>query len=214
MAAVRLESYHDRVDELPPVCMRCGAPTTWVRTREFYWHPPWLGLLVPFGLIPYLIVALALTQKRQVSVPLCEAHKYHWVSRYTASLGGLVILLAVYVLLVNLTTDRDLGGEYRGWLCPGGLTGLVAWAVMVVVFHFTSIRPSEITATSITLRGFSPEFVRVYEEVWAAYPDLPEDAVRERWQSRRPAPEGDDRFCPPEEATRLPPPEDEPGEEP
>jgi hypothetical protein len=179
MAAIRLESYRDWEDDLPHVCMQCGAPATTIKVKQFTWHPPWIGLLVLAGLLPYVIVALVLTEKRCVAVPFCAVHRNHWAWRYAVALSGLVVLVLMFFGIVYLSSDRAFGGpDLGGWLCIGGVVCLIAWGTVVIVLHFTSIRPSEITATSITLQGVHPEFVRAFETGWAAPPALPEEAAR------------------------------------
>ena len=54
--------HKDEADgELPMICMRCGEPATVTRSRNMSWCPPWVGVLLIAGLVPYVIVALILT---------------------------------------------------------------------------------------------------------------------------------------------------------
>jgi hypothetical protein len=124
-------------------------------------------------------------------------------------LSGLAVLVLMFVGIMSLSSDRAFGGpDLGGWLCVSGVICLIAWGIAVLVLHFTSIRPSEITAISITLQGAHPEFVRAYETGWAVPPVLPEEAARERWRPSERQPAEDERYRRPEDATRLPPPEE------
>ncbi len=42
--------------------MCCGADTDVERKRNFIWYPPWVNLLLLFGLLPAAIVAIILTK--------------------------------------------------------------------------------------------------------------------------------------------------------
>src|SRR5579871_4414997 len=99
MASVELESYRGKVRDLPEVCMRCGAPATVVRSRKFSWQPQWVIVLLFFGLLPYLIVAIILTKRARVEVPLCDTHKNHWRWRLFFLIGGPLILVGGGLIL-------------------------------------------------------------------------------------------------------------------
>ncbi len=56
---------------LPPFCVKCAAPSGPPLARSFYWHEPWVYLLVLPGLLIYAIVALATRKRMDLKVPLC-----------------------------------------------------------------------------------------------------------------------------------------------
>jgi hypothetical protein len=58
MARVQLGRYEIEHEDLPNLCLRCGRPAVVHKSRRFAWHPPWVGLLLLAGLIPYAVVAL------------------------------------------------------------------------------------------------------------------------------------------------------------
>src|ERR1700693_44489 len=111
MAEIRL--HLDEADGgLPTVCMRCGEPATVGKSRRMSWCPPWVGVLILVGLVPYVIVALILTKRTLVQAPFCDQHKGHWLKRMLIGLGtflGVAIVgVGSFVLLVS--TPRH-GGE-------------------------------------------------------------------------------------------------------
>jgi hypothetical protein len=123
-------------------------------------------------------------------VPLCAAHRNHWLSRQLVLVGGFVLLVALIVLFVVVASNtRPRGGEdYTGWVCGGGVAALVVWLIAAAVLQTTAIRPTEITDHSITLTNVSKEFVRAYEENQNAAGRI-DEVARERWEGgRRPAP--------------------------
>ena len=47
------------------------------------------------GLLPYAIVAILMTKRARVQVPLCENHKGHWFLRNLFIWGGLLAVGAI-----------------------------------------------------------------------------------------------------------------------
>jgi hypothetical protein len=74
MALVRIARYEVDQNLLPSLCIRCGRPAELWKSKKFAWYPPWVLALILIGWgIPYIIVALVLTQRMTVRVPLCHA---------------------------------------------------------------------------------------------------------------------------------------------
>lgn len=64
--------------ELPPYCIKCGEPADNYLHRKFTWHHPLLYLLIFWGFLPYVIVALIVRKKMEVEVPMCKHHGDRW----------------------------------------------------------------------------------------------------------------------------------------
>jgi quinol-cytochrome oxidoreductase complex cytochrome b subunit len=166
---------------LPMICMRCGAAAVVTKTTKFAWHPPWVFLLVLGGLLPFLIVALILTQRATIDAPLCDRHRGHWTWRAVFTWGGLFTVCAVVWLLIMDVGDANLWEKwYYGWLWVGTGVLFLIWLVITCVLQATSIRPTEIASRRLTLTNVAPEFVA------ATTPDQ-DDWDYER-QGRRPLP--------------------------
>jgi hypothetical protein len=162
----------DEVDDLPRVCMRCGQPSAVVRVRTFSWTPSWVALLLLAGLLPYIIVALILTKRMRVEVPLCAAHKGHWFWRAVLIWGSMLVLGALAILGIAIQAVlADQGGgrgdETFAYVCWGSIGLLLVWIVIVAVAQQTAIRPVEITDDTITLTGVSPDFRHALKELEA-----------------------------------------------
>jgi hypothetical protein len=216
MAVLRLESYDANVLELPEVCMQCGAPATLHKSKTFSWFPPWVWvLLVVCNILIFAIVAMIMTKRRTVRVPLCEEHKNHWLWRQLLVVGSLLGLLAVGgVSMIALDNEGGGNDPFGGILCIGSLILLVAWVILAVIVQSTSIRAKEVTDQGIVLSGVSPEFIKAYEEEWHVSPERLDDLARERWnQGRRlpggarPADEDSDRVRPADEIEDRRPPD-------
>jgi hypothetical protein len=208
MATLRLGERPWEDGELPDVCMKCGAPADANRDHQFRWHPPWVFFLILVHLLVYAIVAMALTKKRRVRVPLCHAHRNHWVWRQVVSFGGFAVLLFLGIGALIALTDSGpgrRGDALGGLLCVGTVVGLIVWLGLVAILQSTAIRPREITNYGITLDGVSPAFVAAYEgqqDVTGRIDEL----ARERWGRGR----GPSRPAEDSDRVRRPDEEDDP----
>jgi hypothetical protein len=201
---------------LPMICMRCGEPATVTRSRNMSWCPPWVGVLFLAGLIPYVIVALILTKRTRVIVPLCDSHKGHWLYRLLIVLGSLFFLLLVGILGVAVfaMTPRQFQDSVGPFMCLGGVALFIIWIVVLVVCQNTAIRPKEITDTEIVLTAVCNEFVDAVDEAERARSarrrerrrlrDDDEDEDEEPRSRRRPA---SDAFEEDDRPRKRPPPD-------
>jgi hypothetical protein len=171
MATVTL--YDDEVDEnqLPQVCMRCGAPADLQKRKRFAWRPDWVFYLILVGVLPWLIVHLVLSKYMTVYVPLCNQHKNHWLIRTMIALGGLAVVLGS--LAVGIVLLKWAGNELLGaFVCIGALFGLI---FIFEILRSSSIRPSEITDRRITLTGVAEEFRAALRKRGNKEADVPAD---------------------------------------
>jgi hypothetical protein len=170
MALVRIDFEDLDDDALPDMCIKCGAPASVRMERTFAWSPPWIrtlivvGLFVHIALIVGLILALVLTKRRRIVVPLCEQHQGHWSKRTLAALiaFGVVLLplvggfltLFLYPSNSNLTIGLFLGA----------FLAFVIWLIVMLIVQSGAIGAVEITDRDITLRKVGVDFARAYDE--------------------------------------------------
>src|SRR5262249_33622897 len=149
MANVKMSKYECRRGLLPQTCMVCGSPADLRKSRTFSWHTPlaYLGLLA--GLLPFIIIALVLTKRMSVGVPLCRAHKGHWAKRTLFVLGTLLGLVALGIGVTAIQANQAPGDD--SWLCLGWVGLLVVWLVAAAIAQSSAIRATEITDDSVTL---------------------------------------------------------------
>jgi hypothetical protein len=186
MASIRLGRYEAEEDNLPPVCMVCGEPADFRKRKRFSWHPQWVYLLLLVGLLPCVIVALVLTKRMTVHVPLCGEHKNHWSWRsaviWSSFLALFLLGVGAVVLISALEGERRGPGEaIGGWLCLGCFVLGLIWLIVVAVMQNSAIRPDHISENEITLVHVSPRFV----EAIMQSDDAEEEEWRERSQQRR-----------------------------
>jgi hypothetical protein len=145
--------------------MKCGAPATLRRSKQFSWYPPWIAIILLVAWPVFLILALVLTKKRRLSVPLCDRHRLHWVWPPVIILSSLLVPLGIgFCALLLDARDPDIE-DLRGFVCAAALVGLVVWIILVIIIQARVIRPTEITGTGeIALAGVSPVFIEAYHE--------------------------------------------------
>lgn len=145
-----------RGEELPPFCVRCGAPERSERwKRSYYWHEPALYLLVFAGLLVYVIAAVLVRKRIDLDVPICEAHWQRRRKLQKVAIGLLVLMVGLVVLAI--ATNMDSVGPFA---CPGAFLAGVA-ALIVHSVAERSLRPKRITDDWGEFAGASPEFLVV-----------------------------------------------------
>jgi hypothetical protein len=195
MALVTLDRREAEPERLPPVCTCCGAPSAEYRSKNFSWHPPWIGVLILAGLLPYALVALILTKRMTVSAPLCERHRGHWTVRTVVTLGGfLALVLLGFVAAMVLGDHEGPGGDpVGGFLCLGTLGLGVVWLILALSQALEEQRDEE----ERRYREENRDFRRELGGKW-------------RGRDRAPRPEPGDRYTErPGEGLRRPPDGDE-----
>jgi hypothetical protein len=189
MATVRLGRYEAEEGELPPYCMKCGAPSAGEKVRRFSWYPQWVLLLLVAGLWPALIVSLILTKRITMPVPLCAAHLNHWRWRSQLIWFSFVGLIVLGIGSLVLTTNLGRRGEELTGLVCGLFSVLgLAWLITAAIVQSTAIRPSEITDHRVSLSGVSEQFadrLREHHQQLAAE-DIEEEPRRRRRSADRP----------------------------
>jgi hypothetical protein len=188
MAKINLQFKRDinEIYDLPPVCMSCGTNAALIVKRRFGWFPPWVLILIPFGVLPYIIVGEILKKRAKVEVPLCARHKNHFKTRQWVGLAGLVALM----ILVGLTCvagaviapqKEGLGGI----ICLSFIPLAVLYAIgFAIVDSRITIHPTRIDDDGIELTNVSDDFVTAFEE------------AESRLQAERPERRGDRRRPP------------------
>lgn len=175
MAKLRLRVW-EASEDLPPVCMACGAPATATRERTLSWHPKWIYFLLLLGLLPLLIAALIVTKRAKLRAPLCAAHEGMWTRNTLAALVGFLVLAGTVVIAIAFSEPR--GGKEWLWILP--IPALIFWIVLLVIFGRPLIKPYEITDRELLLDNVHPAFIE-------AMVQADEDRFGERPRRERPA---------------------------
>jgi hypothetical protein len=161
MAEVRLGRFEVEKDQLPMICMRCGAVATLRKRKKFTWYPPWISILLVAGVLPYIILVRILMKKMTVSAPLCDDHRFHWI--WSSLIIPLTLCALVMVCCTGPITINAAGSD-RAMDSAMPLFSLmmfgafVVWFIAMIVVNEVSIHPTEITEHAMTLKGVAPAF--------------------------------------------------------
>ena len=146
--------------QLPPICCKCGTGAD-VRGRfhKFTWTPAfaYLGLLL--GVLPGVLVVLAMQKSAAVVLPICAPCDARWsqaTTRWSLAVAAPFVLGPI-AALVTLVAD---GGRSTVWFFAG-LGVFVALLTLPVLARIKCMLPHTMSATKIDdsaahLRGASP----------------------------------------------------------
>lgn len=109
----------------PPRCVKCNAPVQKqaMHARRFYWHTPWLYLLILLNILIYALVAMGVRKKTLHDVALCARHLrrrrifiaigWSWplaifiAAAFSQDIGIMIgVLLAVALIFVGIFGSR------------------------------------------------------------------------------------------------------------
>jgi len=135
---------------LPDRCVRCNAPSQKRLPMKYSWHHPGYYALLLLGLIPYVVVALAVSDRAAVSVPLCELHMRTFGRWRLAGLG----LLLVSVLLIFGGMKYHLGAAV---ILPGFVVMFLALVLVLVAKNF--LVPRKIDHSYVWLKRAAAPFL-------------------------------------------------------
>ena len=140
---------------LPPRCVKCNAPQHGNRIkRRLFWHPPWIYILIPAGLLVYAIVATVIGKRAIVDVPICLEHRrIRWRDLLVTWLLILLCLAAFgYAIVAS-----------NGWWALVGLSLLFAGAIYGGL-RTTIVAPKRMDDNFVWLKGVGPEFLAPFPE--------------------------------------------------
>jgi hypothetical protein len=104
--------------ELPAeVCVKCGQPAVRQLQRTFAWHHPYLFVIIPFGVLVYVIVAIIVSRKMKLRVGVCAGH-----------LAACRTWLALSVVLFAAVAGVIVA------FAAGAMKELIAWACGILAF--------------------------------------------------------------------------------
>jgi len=131
--------------DLPRYCVKCGRPALEYRKRSFYWHSPWLYLLILLHFLVYLIAALAVRKQAVHHVGLCSEHRKRRLNFILMAWSSLVPLFGCFLF--------DSGAVI-------GL-GILAFLVMLLwgLIGMQILKPKKIDVELAVYRGVSTAFL-------------------------------------------------------
>ena len=147
---------------LPDICLMSNQPATRRLRRNLQWHHPAIALTILAGLLVYVILALVLTKRATIYVPLTEEWYERRKRRLIISWCAGLAFLGLMILGIFLVAQTNEG--MYAWLSligfVGSLVTLVAGSMLVGL-----VTPKRITDDYVWLKGVHPDFLNRLE-VW------------------------------------------------
>jgi hypothetical protein len=128
-------------------------------------------ILILTGLLPYIVIAMILTKRQTVQVPLCEQHRGHWRSRTLFLVLSFLGLIGLTVAGAFLSASLDRGGraDTFGLVFLGFGFLLIVWLIIAAVLGKNAIHAGEITDYDIKLVKVSEGFRDAVEDMREAH---------------------------------------------
>lgn len=147
-----------RVVALPHVCVKCGQPAAERLKKTYYWHEPWIYLLILASPIIYIIVAMILRKTATCDMGLCEHHASRrrtvlWTFWLLCLLGGISFVGGI-ALASSGRSNEDLG---VAMLLIGFFSALI-FAIVALVCGKT-LKPTRIDDRFAWLKGAHPQML-------------------------------------------------------
>jgi|SRR4051812_41174101 hypothetical protein len=139
---------------LPAYCVKCGQASDGTIKRNFSWHPAWVYVLAVSPII-YIIVALIISKRMALEVPLCSTHRGQRKTRMMIGLGLLLGCIPLGIAIGASGSGDDLVGV--GFLV--GFAAFIAGCVVLIMSRVMSAK--EINEGGGRFGGISPAFLDV-----------------------------------------------------
>ena len=141
---------------LPSYCVKCGRPAGPDHfSKKFSWHPQWIYIFVLIALLIYVILALSISKRMSLEIPLCARH----LEKYKS------LRLAAAILLLGCIPEMMIAGtylqeSYMGYGIAAGLLALVAGLICLILVSGL-LRPTYIDQNYGYFANASREFLSV-----------------------------------------------------
>lgn len=141
--------------DLPPRCIMCNAPAALpIKKRTMHWHTQWLYLLFLLNILIYVVVALIVRKRVEVSPGYCELH-------HASRKKRLLIALVPGVGLMLAGVGISFLGE--GQL---GVLLFILGLVLLIPAYFVNghLRPTRIDGKGARFAGCKEPFLSSLEQ--------------------------------------------------
>jgi len=148
---------------LPDICIKSNEPTDGYRLkRKLSWHNPWIALAILINVLIYLLIAIIVSKRATVMIPLSE----HWRNlrrqrirnAWILCLGGPILFVVGIAVMDQGPNANPVGG-----LCL--LVGVLIFlfGLLYAMFRTRVVTPVMIDDQFVHLKGAHPEFLNRFE---------------------------------------------------
>ncbi len=146
--------------DLPHVCLKTNEPAVTKLTRKMSWHPPAVYFALLLGLIPYIIIAIAVSKKATIEVPIGETVRSRRKTWITIGLIALFAGMGLLLYGISLAADNSrLNDDTGGILALAGFVILFLDLFVAVYVGSTVVKPTKIDHDYVWLTGVNKEYL-------------------------------------------------------
>jgi len=150
----------------PPRCIKCNAPVNGPpikRTYYYYWHTPWLALLILVQLFIYIIVALIVRKSGRVQIYVCDRHRARRRWLLISAWLSLLASIASFIGAGIVSDNRAIADTVTPLLVILGIALILA--ALILGFSLSrQLWPTRIDDRQLWLRGAGREFLSTLDE--------------------------------------------------
>ncbi|MFN9197818.1 MAG: hypothetical protein ACK5WR_07090 [Planctomycetaceae bacterium] len=147
--------------ELPYVCIKTNRPADMWLPRTVSWYPRWTLVLLPLGLLVFVIVAGLLRKQAGIRVGLCESRRVGRLWTIGLAWGGIVLGLGM--LMVGIISERQQPASLAASLIPLGCLLFFASAILGDSLP-RIVSAAYINEDFIWLKGVHPDYLARFPE--------------------------------------------------
>ena len=147
--------------ELPYVCIKTNRPADVWLPRTVSWYPKWTLVLLPLGLLVFVIVAGLLRKQAPIRVGLCESRRVARIWTIGLAWGG--IMLGLGLLMVGITSEKQQPASLAASLIPLGCLLFFASAILGATLP-RIVSAVYINEDFIWLKGVHPDYLARFPE--------------------------------------------------
>jgi len=147
--------------ELPYVCIKTNQPADVWLPRSVSWYPRWTLVLLPLGLLVFVIVAGLLRKQAGIRVGLCESRRVGRLWTIGLAWGGIVLGLGM--LMVGIISERQQPASLAASLIPLGCLLFFASAILGDSLP-RIVSAAYINEDFIWLKGVHPDYLARFPE--------------------------------------------------
>lgn len=161
-----------RGEPMPRLCVCCGRPSEYVRTRTVNESSPTgtdvpdhvtLGILLwvlIWQAIAFVVTAFATWERQTVEAHFCHEHRSHWAYRKAGFTLFLLLLWPAVVYLCVTIPPAFFDDDYASMVgAAGWIVGLCYWPLILVHLRLTGVRCRDATRLGYTLIGVHPDVI-------------------------------------------------------
>ena len=146
--------------ELPYRCVKTNEPAEILLRRKLSWHSPVIFLAIFAGLLIYIILAVILSKKADIQVPLSRRIQKRRTTAIVAGwllgLGGLAVMILTCVFLAD--SQNSTWKDAIPFVIIGGIV-FVVFSAFVSSNVASIVTPAKITDSHVWLKGVHSDYL-------------------------------------------------------